>query len=112
MRNSDTVAKSVAVAKYNSNTYCHSDSDSDSHSHGYTDCYGYVYNDADVYPEIYADATVSGHSAEPAYSTASAVAYKPVIRRRSGVGGDLRRSTCSEKILKIFFASAVTREKN
>jgi len=104
MRNSDTVAKSVAVANYNSNTY------SDSHSHGYSDCY--VYNDADVYPEIDADATVSGHSEEPAYSTASAVAYKPVIRRCSGVGGDLHRSTCSEKILKIFFASAVPREKN
>ena len=69
MRNSNTIANSVAVGKYNGNTYCHSDR--------YSDCYGYCYGDPDNYSEIYPDATVSAHSEESAYSATSAVAGEP-----------------------------------
>ena len=69
MRNSNTIANSVAGGKYNGNTYCHSDR--------YSDCYGYIYSDPDNYSEIYPDATVSAHSEESAYSATSAVAGEP-----------------------------------
>jgi len=65
MRNSNTIANSVAVGKYNGNTYCHSDRYSD------------IYSDPDNYSEIYPDATVSAHSEESAYSATSAVAGEP-----------------------------------